>query len=146
VTSTPSTAPLRLQRFVDAQAPVYENVLAEIKAGCKQTHWMWFVFPQLAGLGHSAMARRYGLRGLSEAQAYWAHPILGPRLAQCVEALLSHPELSARDILGGVDALKLRSCLTLFAEADGRAEVFSRALDRFYDGQRDEVTLKALGP
>lgn len=108
-----------LRRFVEAQQGIHEQALMEIRAGRKRSHWMWFVFPQLQGLGHGAMAQHYGLSGLAEARAYLAHPVLGPRLRECVRALLGHAGTSAARLLGEVDALKLRSCLTLFARAAG---------------------------
>ena len=133
-----------LQRFVDAQAGVYDDVCAELRAGCKQSHWMWFIFPQLRGLGHSAMAQHYGVAGRAEAQAYWQHPLLGPRLKQCLQLLLSHDGLSAQDMLGGIDALKLRSCATLFAAVAPQESVFALVLQRFYGGVADERTLALL--
>lgn len=101
-----------LQRFVDAQAGVVEDACAELRAGCKQSHWMWFIFPQLRGPGHSAMAQHYGIASGAEALAYWQHPLLGPRLKHCMQLLLAHEGLSAQDMLGAIDALKLRSCAT----------------------------------
>jgi uncharacterized protein (DUF1810 family) len=133
-----------LQRFVDAQAGVVDDVCAELRAGCKQSHWMWFIFPQLRGLGHSAMAQHYGVAGRAEAQAYWQHPLLGPRLKQCLQLLLSHDGLSAQDMLGGIDALKLRSCATLFAAVAPQESVFALVLQRFYGGVADERTLALL--
>ena len=111
--------PFDLQRFVSAQAPLFDTALGELERGCKTTHWMWFIFPQLRGLGRSAMATRYGIGSLDEARAYLAHPLLGPRLRACVGALQDHVGLSARQVFGDVDAVKLRSSLTLFAEAGG---------------------------
>jgi uncharacterized protein (DUF1810 family) len=134
-----------LDRFVAAQAPVYETVRAELAAGRKRTHWMWFVFPQLRGLGRSEMARRYGLASLGEAAAYLAQPLLGARLRECVGLLLAvPPDRSAHDILGSPDDLKLRSCLTLFREAGG-GPLFERALERFHAGRPDPATLELLG-
>ncbi|WP_332816065.1 DUF1810 domain-containing protein [Ramlibacter sp.] len=138
--------PFDLQRFVAAQDPVWETVLAELRAGRKQTHWMWFVFPQLAGLGRSSMARHYGLSGLDEARAYRAHPVLGPRLREACALLLDAPEgRQAGEILGGIDAVKLRSCLTLFARAAPGDEVFGRCLQRYFGGQADPLTIAELG-
>ncbi|TFZ07745.1 DUF1810 domain-containing protein [Ramlibacter humi] len=134
-----------LQRFVDAQAPVYATALAELHAGDKRTHWMWFVFPQHEALGRSGMARRYGLRSLDEACAYWKHPLLGARLRECCEALMQVENLSAHDILGSPDDLKLRSCLTLFELAAPEEPLFARLLDRYYGGDRDERTLALCG-
>jgi uncharacterized protein (DUF1810 family) len=133
-----------LQRFVDAQDGIYETALAELHAGRKRTHWMWFILPQLRGLGRSEMARFYGITGLEEAKAYLAHPLLGPRLRECVEALLLHAgRRSAEEILGPVDAMKLRSCLTLFESAGG-GELFTRGLQLFFNGTADAKTLSLL--
>lgn len=134
-----------LQRFVDAQAGVVEDACAELRAGCKQSHWMWFIFPQLRGLGHSAMAQHYGIASRAEALAYWQHPLLGPRLKHCMQLLLAHEGLSAQDMLGAIDALKLRSCATLFAAVAPEEPVFSQVLARFYGGVGDERTLALLG-
>ena len=134
-----------LQRFLDAQAPVYDDVLAELRAGRKQSHWMWFIFPQLRGLGHSAMAQRYGIAGRAEALAYLQHPVLGARLKECMALLLAHQDLSADDILGDIDAMKLRSCATLFAAVAPQEPVFAQVLERFYFGQRCHRTLALLG-
>ena len=133
-----------LQRFVEAQNPVYDRVLQELLAGRKRSHWMWYVFPQLDGLGRSAMAERYALAGIDEARAYLAHPLLGPRLQACLSALLQHRDKSARAVLGSPDDLKLRSCLTLFARAAPDNPLFQRALVQFYDGKPDTLTLNAL--
>ena len=124
------TDPYNLQRFLDAQRPVFESALAELSAGSKQSHWMWFVFPQLAGLGRSPMSVRYALADADEAREYAAHPVLGPRLRECCELLLSHTGLSAFDIFGGIDAMKLRSSMSLFAEAT-QDPLFERVLDRY---------------
>ncbi|MEP6506335.1 MAG: DUF1810 domain-containing protein [Betaproteobacteria bacterium] len=133
-----------LQRFVDAQAPQLSAVQAELAAGRKRTHWMWFVFPQLRELGRSQMARRYGLRSRADAAAYLAHPTLGPRLRDCVELVLAVDGRSAHDIFGSPDDLKLRSCLTLFREVDDAGGVFARALDKVFDGVPDAATLQLL--
>jgi len=133
-----------LQRFLDAQAPVYEEVCAELRAGRKQSHWMWFIFPQLRGLGHSSMAQHYGIAGRTEALAYAQHPVLGARLRACMQLLLAHPDLSADEILGDIDAMKLRSCATLFAEVAPQEPVFAQVLERFYAGQRCHRTLDLL--
>jgi uncharacterized protein (DUF1810 family) len=135
-----------LDRFVGAQQDLYADALAELRDGHKRTHWMWFVLPQLRGLGHSAMAERYGLADADEARAYLAHPVLGPRLLECVRALLAHRHASAEDILGSIDAMKLRSCLTLFMEVAPQVPEFAQALDRFYAGKRDTRTLQLLSP
>lgn len=136
--------PDSLERFVRAQQRDYARALAELVAGRKTTHWIWYVLPQLRGLGRSAMARDYGIADRSEAAAYLAHPELGPRLLECVKAMLGHSDRSAADILGDVDALKFRSCLTLFAEVAPAEPLFQRALDVFYAGQPDDATLRLL--
>ena len=123
-----------LDRFVSAQAGVYEEALAELKAGRKRTHWMWFVFPQIAGLGSSSMAQRYAIGSVDEARAYLAHPVLGPRLRECAQALLDVEGRSAADIFGYPDDLKLRSSMTLFARAADDPAVFQAVLERYYDG------------
>lgn len=136
---------MNLARFLDAQAPVYADALAELRAGRKHTHWIWFVLPQLRGLGHSANATHYGLENAAEAAAYLAHPVLGARLRECVAALLSHPDKSAHAILGSPDDQKFRSCLTLFrAVAAPGDPLWQDALDRFYAGQPDNATLRLL--
>jgi uncharacterized protein (DUF1810 family) len=135
---------LDLQRFVDAQAPVYAQALAELRAGAKSTHWMWFVFPQLRGLGQSSMAQRYGLADADEALAYWQHPLLGHRLVECTAALLAVEGLDARRILGTPDDLKFRSCMTLFARIAPDQPSFARALDKYFDGVPDARTLTLL--
>nr|WP_300975518.1 DUF1810 domain-containing protein [Sphingomonas sp. LHG3406-1] len=135
---------MSLARFVAAQSGVHDLALDELRAGEKRTHWMWFVLPQLRGLGHSMMADRYGLEGIEEARAYLAHPLLGARLRECIEALLAHAgRRSAGEIMGVVDAIKLHSCLTLFEAAGGGPE-FGAALDAFYGGERDKRTLAML--
>ena len=133
---------MSLERFVQAQQDVYEAARAELAAGRKRTHWMWFVFPQLAGLGSSPTARHYAIADLAEARAYLAHPVLGPRLLDCARLLLGHDE-SAERILGRPDDLKLRSSMTLFAEAADDPRPFRQVLDHFYDGP-DERTLALL--
>ena len=137
-----------LERFVTAQEPVWPTVQAELRAARKQTHWMWFIFPQLRGLGQSAMATRYGIEDLSEARAYLRHRVLGPRLMECVKLLLAAPaERDAVGIFGEVDAMKLRSCLTLFRVAGRAGDPFDPALTRFFDGQADARTARMLqGP
>ena len=134
---------MSLDRFVEAQAGTYDTALAELSAGRKRTHWMWFVFPQLAGLGSSPAARRYAISGLGEARDYLAHPVLGPRLAEASRALLGVEGRSAGQILGHPDDLKLRSSMTLFAEAADDPAVFRAVLDKYYDGP-DERTLELL--
>jgi uncharacterized protein (DUF1810 family) len=132
-----------LQRFVSAQDGVYERALAELTAGDKRSHWMWFVFPQLAGLGSSPTAQRYAIASLAEAQAYLDHPVLGPRLAESARALLAVEGRSAQQILGYPDDLKLRSSMTLFARAADDPGVFHAVLDRYYDGP-DPRTVELL--
>jgi uncharacterized protein (DUF1810 family) len=133
-----------LERFVTAQAGVWDTALAELRAGRKRTHWMWFVFPQIAGLGSSPTAQRYALRGLDEARAYLAHPVLGPRLREASRAVLDVEGRSARQILGHPDDLKLRSSMTLFARAADDPAVFEAVLERYYDGPdpRTETLLR----
>lgn len=135
--------PYKLQRFVDAQAGVYADVTAELRAGRKRTHWMWFVFPQLRGLGQTETAQHFGIASLDEARAYLAHPVLGPRLRECAELLrdLAAPQPVVA-VLGSVDALKLRSSMTLFARAGDDADrmLFESVLDRYYQGEPDERT------
>ena len=133
-----------LQRFVQAQEARLDDVLAELAAGRKHTHWMWFVFPQLRGLGHSQMARHFGLQSRGEAAAYLAHPLLGPRLRECVELVLAVDGRSAHAIFGSPDDLKLRSCLTLFREIDGAGGVFGKTLEKYFDGEPDATTLQLL--
>ena len=138
------TDPYDLQRFVEAQEGIFEQALDELKAGSKQSHWMWFIFPQLAGLGRSSTAQFYGIRSIEEARAYLAHPILGARLRSCAEALVPWAgRRSALQILGPVDALKLRSSLTLFDRLEPRS-VFGALLAAFFDGEPDERTLALL--
>lgn len=133
-----------LQRFVDAQAPVFEQALAELRAGRKRSHWMWFVFPQIKGLGRSDMAQRYAISGLEEARAYLQHPLLGPRLEQCAQAIAPQVERSAQQIFGSPDDLKLHSSMTLFAAVAPENEVFAEVLDTFFDGTPDPLTLEKL--
>ena len=133
-----------LDRFVQAQAATYDAALAELRAGRKTGHWMWFVFPQVEGLGRSPTAQHYAISGLDEARAYLAHPVLGPRLRESAEALLGVPDRSAEEILGGIDALKLRSSMTLFARAAPDEAVFRAVLERFYGGEADPETDRRL--
>jgi len=135
--------PHDLQRFLDAQQDVYPTGLAELARGRKTTHWMWFVFPQIAGLGHSAMAQRYAIRSAEEARAYLAHPVLGTRLVEATRTVTSAPG-SAEAIMGGIDAVKLRSALTLFAAVADDPTPFEAALDHFFGGERDPETLRRL--
>jgi uncharacterized protein (DUF1810 family) len=135
-----------LERFVTAQSGgLHERVIAELRRGRKRSHWMWFVFPQMVGLGHSANAARYGLVGLEEARAYLAHPVLGARLQQCAETLERLDTVhSASDIFGYPDELKFRSSLTLFAQAAGPGSIFGRLLDKYFAGRGDDLTLGLL--
>jgi uncharacterized protein (DUF1810 family) len=135
---------MTLQRFLDAQDGVYEQALGELRAGRKRTHWMWFVFPQIAGLGHSATAVYYAIADRAEAQSYLAHPLLGARLAECAQALLGVTGRTAHEILGSPDDLKLRSSMTLFAQVAGPDSVFGRVLERYYGGEADPRTLGLL--
>jgi uncharacterized protein (DUF1810 family) len=136
--------PYNLQRFVDAQSGTFDRALVELQAGSKQSHWMWFIFPQLRGLGHSPAAQLYAIVSLDEARCYLEHALLGPRLHECVEAVLAWSgKRSAEQILGPVDALKLRSSMTLFDVVEPRGP-FAKALLRFYRGERDQRTLALL--
>ena len=134
-----------LDRFVQAQAGTYESALRELRDGRKTGHWIWFIFPQVAGLGRSEVSRFYAIESLGEAQAYLAHPVLGPRLRECAAALLSVPGRTAERILGGIDALKVRSSMTLFHRAAPDEPIFRQVLDRFYGGVEDELTIERLG-
>ena len=134
-----------LDRFVAAQAPVYRQVLAELAAGRKQTHWMWFVFPQIAGLGTSATARTYAISGIEEARTYLAHPVLGPRLRACTSLVTGCGSSDARAIFGTPDDLKFRSSLTLFSVVAGTEPCFADALALFFGGEGDGLTLDRLG-
>ncbi|MBA4020058.1 MAG: DUF1810 domain-containing protein [Pirellula sp.] len=133
-----------LERFVAAQNPVYDEVVAELRSGRKTSHWMWFVFPQVAGLGHSSMAQRYAISSFDEAQAYFRHPILNARLLECVALVHAVERRSAVQIFGSIDAQKLRSCLTLFELASDGHPAFAAALDKYYEGHRDDATLRLL--
>ncbi len=124
--------------------PVYDLVMVELRAGQKTTHWMWFIFPQLDGLGHSEMAHKFAISGVEEAKAYLRHSLLGARLESCVSAFLNHSEKTAHQMFGSPDDLKLRSSLTLFAQASPGSPVFKAALDQFFDGEPDEKTLMLL--
>ena len=131
-----------LQRFVEAQSPVYEQVLEELRAGEKHNHWMWFVFPQIEGLGHSPMARKYAIHSKSEARAYLEHALLGARLRECVAILLGQQDRNVLQIFGELDAMKLRSSLTLFSAVAPAAEsCFADALEKFYRGEKETATV-----
>lgn len=139
--------PFNLQRFVDAQgdAAIYSRALAELRAGRKQSHWIWFVFPQITGLGSSPMSQAYAIHSLEEARAYFDHPLLGPRLRESTEALLeAEPGATAESILGGIDAIKVRSSMTLFARAAPEEQLFKDALARFYAGEPDPETERRI--
>lgn len=138
------TDPYHLERFVAAQQSCYECVCEELRQGEKRTHWMWFIFPQVAGLGSSSTSKFYAIQNLDEARAYLAHPILGPRLIECATAALQISSGSATDVFGSPDDQKLRSSATLFAAASAPGSVFERLLDKYFQGQRDERTLERL--
>jgi uncharacterized protein (DUF1810 family) len=140
-----STDPYNLARFVRAQETAYTQALSEIRSGRKVTHWMWYIFPQLDGLAFSSTSKHYAIKSLAEARAYLDHPLLGPRLLECAEAVVRLEGRSATEILGSPDDLKLRSCATLFACVSPRDSVFDRLLARYYQGERDSRTLHLLG-
>jgi len=134
-----------LERFVEAQARCYADVVAELRAGSKRTHWMWFVFPQLRGLGRSATADYFGIRSAGEALAYWEHPVLGQRLRECVDLVLASEGRTAEQIFGRPDDLKFRSCMTLFASVVHGYAPFAAAIEKYYGGVMDPRTLELLG-
>jgi len=138
--STIHAMPGDLDRFIAAQDRAYAGALEELRRGHKTGHWMWFLFPQVAGLGSSSMSQQFGIRSLDEARAYLAHPVLGARLRECAAAILEHHGLTAVEILGSIDAMKLRSSMTLFHRAAPDEPVFARVLDRYFDGIADEKT------
>jgi len=140
-----SSDPHDLNRFVQAQADDYAQALSEIGAGRKRSHWMWYIFPQVAGLGSSTMSVRYSIKSLDEARAYLAHPVLGERLIKCFEALLDLRNRSAFEIFGSPDDRKLKSSATLFAIVSPGASVFHRVLEKYFDGEMDQKTLRLLG-
>jgi uncharacterized protein (DUF1810 family) len=142
--SSKGADPFDLRRFVDAQARVYEDVLAELRNGAKRSHWIWFVFPQLRGLGRSATAQHYGISSLDEARAYLAHPVLGARLRECTGLVAAIDGRSVDEIFGWPDNLKVRSSMTLFAHATDDNAGFREVLDKFYDGQEDPATVELL--
>ena len=135
---------MRLDRFLEAQTPVIEQALTELRAGQKQSHWMWYVFPQIASLGQSATSRAFAIQSLDEARAYLAHPVLGQRLRECCQAVMNVRGRSAREIFGSPDDQKFQSCLTLFAEADPDDVLFYNLLEKYFDGDADEATLELL--
>ncbi len=136
--------PFDLQRFVDAQTPVYDRVLLELREGRKRAHWMWFIFPQIAGLGSSPMAQRYAIASRAEAAAYLAHPVLGSRLRECTRLVAATEGRSIHDILGSPDDMKFYSSMTLFAEAAPADAAFRAALDKYFGGEPDPATLARL--
>ena len=139
------TVPFDLERFVTAQAGVYDGALRELQRGHKTGHWMWFIFPQLRGLGRSELSTYYGIASIHEARAYLAHPVLGPRLLACAAAVAGSEDTTAATVLGEVDAAKLRSSMTLFAAADPSVPVFGQVLDKWFGGVPDPLTLERLG-
>jgi uncharacterized protein (DUF1810 family) len=141
---TMSGDPFELQRFVDAQAPVYSYVLEELRAGLKQRHWIWFIFPQMRGLGSSSMAHAYGIGSRMEAEAYLAHPIMGSRLMECTRLVNGVEGRTAEQIFGAVDAMKFRSSMTLFSQVAGEDSVFAEALRKYFSGKADPLTLAKL--
>jgi uncharacterized protein (DUF1810 family) len=136
--------PFNLERFVAAQDPIYHRVIAELRRGMKQTHWMWFVFPQIAGLGHSAMAERYAISSLDEARAYLDHRILGPRLLECTQAVLDIDGKSVHAIFGSPDDVKFHSSMTLFAHAADNPEPFRAALNKYFGRDEDMLTIQKI--
>lgn len=135
---------MSLNRFIDAQAGIYQDVLSELKNGKKKTHWMWFIFPQIEGLGRSPTAIYYAIKDLSEASEYLSHPILGPRLMECTEALLSIHGKTANEIMGSPDDMKLKSSMTIFASVAEMDSVFEKILVKFFQGEMDVMTLKKI--
>ena len=136
--------PFGLKRFISAQEGVYERVLSELKSGRKRTHWMWYIFPQIDGLGSSPTAKRYATKSTEEARAYLGHPVLGARLFECTETVLAIKECSADEIFGYPDNMKLKSCMTLFATVSDPGSVFKHVIDKYFDGQLDDNTIRIL--
>ena len=136
--------PHNLNRFVEAQNPVYGRVCEELRKGRKTSHWMWFIFPQIAGLGFSSMSRRFAISSMDEARAYLDHPVLGPRLVECTKLVCAIPQKTIREILGSPDDMKLRSCMTLFSQAADQDNIFEDALKRYFSGQFDTLTLERI--
>jgi len=145
IASTTADDPYDLDRFIGAQAGAYARAIHELRAGRKRSHWMWYVFPQFAGLGFSSTSQRYAIRSRAEAEAYLRHPVLGPRLVEICEAALGIEGRSAFEVFGSPDDLKLKSCATLFAAASPPGSVFERVLEKYFRGARDEQTLRLLG-
>ncbi len=141
---TGASDPYGLSRFVQAQSGIYDQALHEIRQGRKRSHWMWFVFPQVAGLGMSSTSQHYAIQSVAEAEAYLSHPTLGPRLRECTEAVLAVDGRSAREIFGTPDDLKLRSCATLFARVSPAGSIFHQLLDKYFQGDPDPKTLGLL--
>jgi uncharacterized protein (DUF1810 family) len=137
--------PHDLDRFVQAQEGDYERALSEVRAGRKRSHWIWYIFPQYDGLGFSETSRRYSNKSVAEAEAYLAHPVLGPRLTECAEAALHVEGRSALEVFGSLDDMKLRSCATLFAHVSPAGSVFERLLGKYFDGERNDRTLRLIG-
>jgi uncharacterized protein (DUF1810 family) len=137
--------PYDLARFISAQVGVYDRALAELRGGLKRSHWMWYIFPQIDGLGHSPTTKHYSIKSLEEARQYLAHPVLGARLVECAEAVLAVQGRSASDIFGYPDDMKLQSSMTLFELVAGPHSVFERVLDKYYQGKRDERTVQLGG-
>lgn len=139
-----SNDPYALNRFLLAQENSYHLALSELRMGMKQSHWSWYILPQMRGLGYSAMSTRYGIKSLAEASAYLDHPVLGTRLRECVSAINKHNNISANQILGEIDAQKFQSCLTLFVQVSGSGSVFGEALRKYFSGRPDKATLEIL--
>ncbi len=139
------TDPFDLDRFIQAQKPVYETVLTELQSGQKRTHWMWFIFPQIAGLGRSPMAQRYAIKSLDEAKAFLEHPVLSSRLTECTQTVLDLENRSVSAIFGYPDDLKFHSCITLFAQVTATDSVFNLTLKKYFMNQQDTQTLERLG-
>jgi uncharacterized protein (DUF1810 family) len=138
------TDPFDLNRFVQAQEHDFDRALSEIRRGRKQSHWMWYIFPQIDGLGSSSMAKRYAVKSIAEAEGYLRHPVLGPRLIACAEAALAVEGKSAHDVFGSPDDMKLRSSATLFARVSPPGSVFERILEKYFQGKGDDKTLRLL--
>jgi len=136
--------PYKLSRFIKAQDRVYSDVIEELRRGRKTGHWIWYIFPQIAGLGHSHMSQRYAISSVDEARAYAGHPVLGPRLIECIRLVMAVDGKSAEQIFGHIDALKFRSCLTLFSVANTDIEICQQALDKYFGGVPDALTTRAL--